>query len=232
VVRSTSKRVNYSTTFEMISILDSIMAVNNYALQQIDAVQKNQPASLYALVPWKSPRKSVNKVVVETFGEAMNILSTNMERLIIEAEANIVAIDTLEVQLSTLHGIISREDLTLSSDKKDLLAELWTRLGFNRKELRNFDQSLMLLKDLKMYRQQVLARVVAALHTLEALSADMEDLRERVASPALAGSQIPVDVHMKTIKLGLERLREGRVRAKKLDEAATRRVMSMNGIDD
>ena len=60
------------------------------------------------------------------------------------------------------------------------------------------------------------------------MNADMEDLRECVARPALAGTKIPVDVHIKSIKLGLERLREERVRAKELNEAAMRWVMSMN----
>ncbi|KAF8802481.1 hypothetical protein BYT27DRAFT_7112380 [Phlegmacium glaucopus] len=212
--------------------VDNIMAVNDYALQQIDTAQKNKPSPLYALVPWKSPRKSINEVVVETFGEAMNILSTDMERLIIEAEANIIALDVLEERLSILHEIISREDVTLSSEKADLLAELWTILGFNRNELRNFDQSLTLLKELKTYRQQALSQVVATLQTLRAMRADMEDLRERVARPALSGSKIPVEVHMKSIKLGLQRLREGRVRAKELDEAAMRRVLSTIDIDD
>ena len=161
----------------------------------------------------------------------MNILLTDMERLIIEAEANIIALDTLGERLSTLHDIILREDLTLSSEKADLLAELWTILGFNRNELRNFDQSLLLLKELKTYRQQALVRVVNALQTLQMMSADMEDMRERVARPAIAGSAIPVEIHMKSIQYGLERLREGRIRAKELDEAAIRRVLSMNDID-
>ena len=208
------------------------MAVNDYALQKIDAAQKTKPSRLYAaLIPWKSHTRFINQVVVETFGEAMNILSTDMERLIVEAEANIIALNALEVGLSTLHEIISREDLSLSSEKADLLAELWTILGFNRNELRNFDQSLSLLKELKTYRQQALERVVTALQTLQIMSADMEDLRERVARPAIAGSAIPVDVHMKSIQYGLERLREGRVRAKELDEAAIRRVLSMNDIN-
>ena len=207
------------------------MAVNDYALQKIDAAQKSKHSRLFAvLIPWKSNEKFINQVVVETFGEAMNILSTDMERLILEAEANIIALNTLEERLSTLHDIISREDLTLSSEKVDLLAELWTILGFNRKELRNFDQSLLLLKELKTYRQQAFSRVVTALQTLQMMDADMEDIRERVARPAIAGSAIPVEVHMKSIQLGLERLREGRMRAKELDEAAIRRVMSMNGI--
>ena len=86
----------------------------------------------------------------------------------------------------------------------------------------------MLLKDLKTYRLQVLAQVVAALQTLQAMSADMEDLCECVARPALAGSKILVDVHIKSIKLGHERLQEERDRAKELNEAAMRWVMSMN----
>ena len=210
------------------------MAVNDFALQKIDAAQKSKPSRFYAaLIPWKSHKhkKLINKVVVETFGEAMNILSTDMGQLIIEAEANIIALDTLEERLSTLHDIISREDLSLSSEKADLLAELWTILGFNRNELRNFDQSLMLLKELKTYRHQALVRVVTALQTLHMMSADMEDMRERVARPAIAGSAIPVEIHMKSIQYGLERLREGRIRAKELDEAAIRRVLSMNNID-
>jgi hypothetical protein len=205
------------------------MAVNDYALQKIDAAQKTKPSRLYAaLIPWKSHKKFINKVWVETFGEAMNILLTDMERLIIEAEANIIALNTLEERLSELHDIISREDLTLSSEKADLLAKLV--LGFNRNELRNFDQSLSLLKELKTYRQQALARVVSALQTLQMMSADMEDMRERVARPAIAGSAIPVEVYMKSIQYGLERLREWRIRAKELDEAAIRWVLSMNDI--
>jgi len=212
--------------------VDNIMAVNDFALQKIDAAQKTKPSRLYAaLIPWKSHKKFINQVVVETFAQAMNILSTDMERLIIEAEANIIALDTLEERLSTLHDIISREDLTLSEEKEDLLAELWTILGFNRSELRNFDQSLLLLKELKTYRQQALARVVTALQTLKMMSADMEDMRERVARPAIAGSAIPVEVHMKSIQYGLERLREGRMRTKELDEAAIRRVLLMNDIN-
>jgi hypothetical protein len=136
-------------------IWDSIMAVNDYALWKIEFAQKTYPLS--ALVPWRSDKKSIEQVVVETFGEAINILSTGMERLIIEAEANIIALDALEERLSTLHDIISREDSTLSLEKENLLENFGTILGFNRDELRNFDQSLLLLKELKTYRQQAVA---------------------------------------------------------------------------
>jgi len=55
----------------------------------------------------------------------------------------------------------------------------------------------------------------------------MEDLRERVAAPELIGSKIPVEVHMKSIRSGLERLKEGRVRSRQLQENAVNRALGI-----
>ncbi|KAF8150695.1 hypothetical protein B0H34DRAFT_630720, partial [Crassisporium funariophilum] len=205
--------------------VDSTMAMNDYALGTIEAAQKAKPSRLHALNPWRSPTRSINEVVTETFGEAMDVLSINMERLILEAEVNLKNLDALEERLLILHEIVSREDSSLSNAKSDLLAELWTKLGGNRKSLRKFEQHLGLLKDLGSYRQQALVHVVAALQTLHVMSADMEELRERVATPGIVGSKIPIEVHMKSIKLGLQRLKEGRIKAREMEEAAVRRVL-------
>ena len=88
-------------------------------------------------------------------------------------------------------------------------------LGGNKRKLRNFDGHLTLLKDLATYRTQALAHVVAALQTLRGMREDMEDMRERAAAPDLIGSSVPPEVHMKSIEMGLKRLKEGRSRAKK-----------------
>ena len=82
-------------------------------------------------------------------------------------------------------------------------------------------------KRFSVYRKQALIHVVATLQTLRAMSEDMADIRERVAAPHLVGASVPVEVHMKSIGMGLERLREGRVRAKLLEEEAVKRVLSM-----
>ncbi|KAG5647327.1 hypothetical protein DXG03_000395 [Asterophora parasitica] len=204
------------------------MAVNDYALHQIEAEQTKAPTilSIYGLIPWAA-RKPLDDVVTRTFGEAMGVLSVSMQRLILEAEVNLANLEKLEERLSTIHDMVSREDLTLSDAKSELLAELWTKLGGNRKKLRGYDNHLDLLKNLGLYRKRALAHVVAALQSLNAMSADMDDMRERVAAPELTGSRIPIAVHMKSIKSGLERLKEGRVRAKRLEEDALRRVLGI-----
>lgn len=213
----------------LIQVPFSVMAVNDYALHAIEETQAKAPSqySLRSLSPWAFGRRSTKEVVTETFGQAMNVLSSNMERLILEAETSLRNLNSLEEHLSTLHEMVSREDSSLSSEKEELLAELWTKLGGNRKTLRGFEKHLILLKDLSGYRKQALVHVVAALQTLQSMSEDMEDLRERVAAPDLVGSQIPVEVHMKSIRNGLERLREGRIRAKHLSEEAMNRVLGI-----
>lgn len=211
----------------LIEVSYSVMAVNDYALHAIEEAQAKAPSrySLRSLSPWTSARRSTKQVVAETFGQAMNVLSGNMQRLILEAETSLANLNSLEERLTTLHEMVTREDSSLSTAKEELLAELWTKLGGNRKTLRGFEQHLILLKDLNGYRKQALVHVVAALQTLQSMSEDMEDLRERVAAPDLVGSQIPVEVHMRSIKNGLERLREGRIRAKHLSEEAMYRVL-------
>lgn len=207
------------------------MAVNDYALQSIESARANEPSpwSPRALAIWKPARLSTKEVVRKTFEEAMSVLSANMERLILEAEYSLHNLKSLEDKLGTLHEVVSREDSSISSARTELLAELWTILGGNKKEMRNFDHHLNLLKGLSIYRRQALIHVVAALETLRAMSEDMADMRERVAAPDLVGSKVPVEVHMKSIRMGLERLKEGRIRAKRLEEDAVRRVLSMEG---
>ena len=206
--------------------LCSIMAVNDYALHAIEEAQsKTSWFSVHSLIPWSRPQ-STSEIVTTTFTEAMSVLSTAMGRLILEAEINLGNLNRLEEQLLVLHEIVSREDSTLSSAKAELLSELWTKLGGNQKTLRNFESHLHLLKNLGMYRKKALVHVVAALQTLQAMSSDMEDIRERVAAPELTGSKIPVEVHLKSIRSGLERLRGGRVRARKLEEEAMRQVLA------
>ena len=56
----------------------------------------------------------------------------------------------------------------------------------------------------------------------------MEELRERAATPELTGDEIPVEVHARAIRSGVQRLNEGRLRAKQLEEEAVNRVLGLD----
>lgn len=195
------------------------MAVNEYALQAIESARSKQLRHwlLNFSLPWTIPSRQTEEIVSQTFNYAINVLSINMGRLILEAEHSLYNLNDLEEQLITLHQIVSREDSSISSAKSSLLEDIWTRMGGNRKSLTHFDSHLALLRGLGTYRQQALTHVVSALQTLRAMSEDMEDLRERVAAPELVGGIVPVEVYIKSIQTGLDRMREGRFKAKILE---------------
>jgi hypothetical protein len=199
------------------------MAVNDYALNAIEAAPpKSHPLSFFYLVitPFISrPPRPAPEIVTETFTEAMNILSSSVHRLILEAQNSLTNLNNLEERLATLHELISREDSSISSAKSQLLSELWTKLGGNQQVLRAYDSHLFLLNNLSTYRRKALSHVVAALAGLQEMSDDMDDLRERVVAPAIVGGIIPVEVHMKSIRAGLERLRDWRMRTQEREKA-------------
>lgn len=165
--------------------------------------------------------------MVGAFTSAMDTFSVAIERLILEAEVSLHNLDTLEEDLSAVREAVTREDLYVAAEKTELLGALWTKLGGNKHELRNYERRLSLLKDLGDYRKQAQAHVLAALQTLNLMSEDMEDLRERVAAPELVDGRIPLHVHIESIQTGLQRLQEGRVRAKEREDEVMRRVLGL-----
>ena len=212
-----------------ITLDTSILAVNDYALRTIEASSANQSQNSIMRIVWpfRASPSSNSQELLTTFSQSLAILSSSLSRLVISAQSSLHSLDKLESQLSTIHDILAREDATITEQQSELLAELWTRLGGNRAQIRGFEGNLQLLKELGTYRTRALAHVVAALQALEALSADMEELRERVATPEISGGEIPLEVHVRSIRSGIERLSEGRLKAKER-EADVVRVLGVD----
>ncbi|KAI0042374.1 hypothetical protein FA95DRAFT_1682583, partial [Auriscalpium vulgare] len=140
--------------------VDRILAVNDYALHTIEAAQSTSSSS-----KWPSAiirhflvgEVKAQNVVTQTFTDAMNALSANMRRLVIDAEISLADLERLEQRLISLNAIISREDSSLSSAQSELLSDLWTRLGGNRQAVRGFEEHRALLRNIGSYRQRALA---------------------------------------------------------------------------
>lgn len=77
--------------------------------------------------------------------------------------------------------------------------------------------------NIAVYRTKALAHVSASLIQLQQMHADLEDLRDRVAAPALLADSgkniqdIPLEVHIESIRKGIERLNTGRSKAKSIE---------------
>ncbi|TCD66445.1 hypothetical protein EIP91_001382 [Steccherinum ochraceum] len=220
--------VKNPTSTQHSATLDNILAVNDHALHAIEGSDSKSPSALSVFWPF-STAPATREVIREAFVDAMGTLSNQMARVVLEAEASIIGLNDLEERLQTLHDIVTREDGSISAEKDEVLAQLWTKVGGNRRVLKGLDGHLFLLKGVGGYRERARAHVVAALHAVQGMSEDMEDMRERVSAPELTGEHIPVEVHIKSIKAGLERLTQKRLRAQEREEEAVRKVL---GIED
>ena len=206
-----------------------MLAVNDYALTTIEAASTPRSLASRVMGPFSSSftRNPTKDAVMETFISSMETLSEAMKRCILEAQISLANLDRLEQHLSLLHEIVTREDVAVNLAKSEVLSELWSVLGGNRRRLRGIDNHLILLRGIGGYRKRALAHVVATLQTLGALSADMEELRSRVAAPDIVGDRIPVEVHVKSIRGGLDRLKDGQMRARDREDETIRRVMGI-----
>ena len=202
--------------------------MNDYALQTIEA--SKTPASLIARVlPFSlSNINPTEEAVIEAFLMSMDNIATHMARLRDEAEISMGHLMRLEEHLMVLHEITHRDNKELTAAQEDVLAELWTWLGGNKSKLREMSSNLDLLKNVEKYRKKALAHIIVTLEVLHALDADMEDLRTRVAAPEIAGDRTPIEVHIKSIKVGVERLREGQMKASLREGESVAKILEID----
>jgi len=180
--------------------------LNGYALQTIEA--SRAPPSLAARVlPFFSSDDDLTKrVVMETFILSMNNIVSQAARLREEAE-------TSKNTLITLHGITRRGNNDLKALRDDVLTELWGS-WWNKSDVDTHDllKEIRLvvksLKNVEHYRRNTLANVIGTLQTLQALGAEMEELRARVSASDIIWDKITIEMQIRSIKAGVDRLQK------------------------
>ena len=208
------------------------MTINDYAAQTIEAAQAQPENNSLLRVIWSlgtvtSPAPPSEAALLDAFRDSLETHASELRTLVLELSTANTLLDALEERLAALHELCAREDLALGAARDALLSELWTLLGGNRRKLRAFDLNRDLLLDLGEYRRRAAAHVAAAQQTVDAMSEEIEALRERVAAPDLAGDRIPVSVHVKSIRIGMERIQEQRKRAMERNEQMMGNVLGI-----
>ncbi|KAH9928145.1 uncharacterized protein B0H18DRAFT_875116 [Fomitopsis serialis] len=192
--------------------VDRITAMNDYAMSTISAAAVDgSPLSWIATI--FAFHSGTPAVIVQSYRDVMETLAAETERALLEASVSAANLERLQEHLLTIHEICMREGLSLSAARAKLLSELWSILGGNRDALRKAEGRLALLAEVDQYRKQALDHVVMTRDVLKKVAADVEELRDRSAAPQIVGERVPVEVLIRSIGQGIERLQEGRQRA-------------------
>ncbi|KIM28644.1 hypothetical protein M408DRAFT_137678 [Serendipita vermifera MAFF 305830] len=225
--------------------VDSIVAMNDYAINSLEAIEKYEKnkSAISTIIHSTNTSPMSREKIAETFNQAAGVTESNLRRLIEMALATMTILNQIESQLSVIHEIVSREEGDTKAKRDEVvslipiyliylisvllkLADLWTYLGANRDKLNRFADHRTLLSQVANYRSAAAMQVGGTLVQLEGLAADLDELRERVATPLLAHeTAVPLEVHIETLRKGVQRLTDGRNRAKVKEDAILGVVM-------
>lgn len=191
---------------------ESLLNINDWALQAIDRPAPT-PGLLQSITFWRVNTPTTDLVSVN-FNAAMNSQSKILTGLVVQATLSQAQLKKLKTTLQAIRDLAIRENIDIDAEQGELLASIWTQLGANRKDLRVYDINLELLKNLEKYTDNAKDHISQALMNLGTMQAQMKDLRERVSQPDIAGTDIPLDVHIRTIAEGMQRMKAGKIRAR------------------
>jgi hypothetical protein len=144
----------------------------------------------------------------------------------------LIVLNSLEDRLDIIHGIVSRDHTHAIAKRDEILAHLWTIVGGNRGKLSNMNKQLGLLQEIGKFRKSASKHVSGTIIKLQTIAAGVEDLRERVGSPALLRDRldIPLSIHIENIERGVERLDEARQNARRVENEHIRQILERGSL--
>ncbi|PPJ51389.1 hypothetical protein CBER1_08560 [Cercospora berteroae] len=206
--------------------VDHILSTNRWTLSVIDGVSEKEAQrgsiarffsdNLNIFAPFQ-PLSLSRDVLFDQYLRHTGAVEEQIMTLIDEAMALRDVLDNLDNRLDIISGISTRDGIRIESGKDELFAALWTKLGGNRKDLNKLNSQLELLRNVGEYRRLAWGHVTATLLKLQEIQHSLEDLRERVAVPETVGTdKIPLEIHIESINLGIERLEKQRDASRQL----------------
>ncbi|KAK0870327.1 hypothetical protein LTR87_013343 [Friedmanniomyces endolithicus] len=218
--------------------VDQILSTNRWTLSVIDGVSATE-ASRGALSRWATSKLNIfapfqpvalsRDVLLDQYLRHTGAVEEQILTLITEAQALLNILDNLDGRLDVIASIATRDGIKIDDNKEELFAYLWTKLGGNRNTVAKLAQQSELLKEVGAYRRLAWAHVTTTIVRLQAIRNTLEDLRERVALPEVVGEKVPLEVHIESIRLGIERLEQQREAGRKIEAEGYARVMGRAG---
>ncbi|KAL1304301.1 hypothetical protein AAFC00_000705 [Neodothiora populina] len=216
--------------------VDKILTTNKWTLQVISGVADDEAhrgsisrlmSNINIFTPFLPAQQMTQELLVEQYLRHTATIQTEIEALIIEAEALLIVLDNLDNRLQLIGDIAVRDGAKIQDNKDELLANLWTWLGGNQNSVARLNSKLQLLNDVSTYRKLATAHVAGTVVKLQAISNNLEDLRHRVGQPEAVGvlDGLPLEMHIEHIRQGVERLEQIRIQGRERESQKLRAIL-------
>lgn len=200
--------------------VDKILSTNRWTLSVIQGVSAEE-ASRGVIPKWVSKNLNVfapfkpvplaRGVLLDQYLRHTGAVEEQIKNLIDEAFVLRDILENLDGRLDVIADIAHRDEIKTESHKDELLSHIWTKVGGNRASTAKLEKQLDLLNSVNQNRRAAWGHVTSTILKLQAIQHSLDDLRERVAVPQIVGTdQVPLEVHIESINLGIERLESQR----------------------
>jgi len=192
--------------------VDGVLAANRFTMHIIEEVAQNEAQRgavsrfLGDNLPFFSLSGLTEEHLLERYLKQTSEVEEQINRVLAEGEALKKILENMDDRLDVIYDIVTRDGMHIKGSHDELLTQLWTKLGGNRATKAKFDEQMQLLNHVTAYRKSALQHVSGTIIKLQAINAGLDDLRSRVAAPGVVGADIPLQQHIDTIQMGLERL--------------------------
>lgn len=214
--------------------IDRIIATNTWTMAVLSGISEQEASygaidRVYGALtrPFIAPPPTLHQRVFDQYLLHVNKNKEEITKLIETAVALLSVLQNLDERLDTIHQIATNDDVTITKNQEELLAQLWTKLGGNNAKVKAANKQLHLLRNISAYRKKALMHVSETLLKLREIQAELENLREGVAAPEVLGwrDELPMTYHLDLIEKGVERLRRARGESIKVEGETYRRLV-------
>lgn len=200
--------------------VDKILSTNKWTLNVIEGVAVEE-SSRGAISGWMSRNLNIfapfqpvglaSDVLLDQYLRHTGAIEEQIKNLMDEAFILRDVLENLDGRLEVIADIAHRDGVKTESHQDELFGQLWTKLGGNRASTNKIQQQLELLNSVAHNRRAAWGHVTSTILKLQEISHSLDDLRERLAVPAVVGSEkVPLAVHIESINMGIERLESQR----------------------
>lgn len=212
--------------------VDRILSTNHWTLRVLDEIADSRAnrGSIGRLLsaPFSPHPPTSGAAVFDQYLRHTSAIEERVEALVMEAKELLGILQNLNERMDAINDIATRDGVKVEGDKDDLFAYLWTKLGGNRSGVAKLEAQLKILKEVGQYRNMAIAHVSVTIVKLEEVSQNLADLRERVGAPRVGSVEIPLEMYVNEILMGVERLEAVRNDGKLIEDKRVRSILDRN----
>ena len=217
--------------------VDRILTTNRWTLQVLDGIASTEASQgsisrfasrhLNIFSPFSATPQMSQDVLFDQYVRHTSAIEEQIQRLILEAQALLQILNNLDDRLDLIAGIAMRDGIRAKDNSEELFSLLWTKLGGNKASVQKYERQMSVLRDVGQYRKLAWAHVSGTIIKLQAIAANLEDLRERVARPETVGirAELPLEMHVQEIVMGVERLEAVREEGRRVEGQRLRGIL-------